>query len=101
MLLEPRTAGDTAFPPTFTCLADGAGVDLTGSTVTLELHFGTTVKTPAITVLNQGTSPGKLQPNFAPEDVDMPGNWEALVHVVGTDGLRATFRGVYVPIVED
>lgn len=96
----PRTKGDTAFPPTFTCLADGDPVDLTGATVTLRLIQDDVTKQPAITLSNQSTHRGQLVPTFVDDDVDTVGNWEALVLAVFADGTRATFRGAYLPIID-
>ena len=95
----PRTKGDTAYPPILTCLADDEPVNLSGSTVTLRMEAGDTVKTPSFTLSDQVTNRGELVPDFAPGDVDTVGNWALLVLVVFPNGMRATFRGPYLPII--
>ena len=100
IILKPRTKGDTAYPPTLTCIADGAPVDLTGTTVTLLMEAGDVTKHPANTVSNQSTHKGQLVPTFVAEDVDTIGLWVIKVHAVLADGTIATFRGVLLPIVE-
>jgi hypothetical protein len=98
--LKPRTKGDTAYPPTITCLADGAPVDLTGMTVTLRMEAGNLTKHPAHTLSNQSTHKGQLVPIFIDEDVDTTGLWAIRVHAVLADGTIATFRGIFLPIVD-
>lgn len=99
MTLTRRTKGDTAYPPTLTCLANRLPVDLTGSTVTVRMEAGAVTKTPAHILLDQTTLPGKLVLAFEAEDVDTEGHWAIKVLVVLPDGTRATFRGVFLPII--
>lgn len=99
MTLTRRTKGDTAYPPTITCLANGVGVPLTDLTVTVRMEYGAATKTPAHTLLDQLTHPGELVLALEAEDVDTVGHWAIKVLVVLPDGTRATFRGVFLPII--
>lgn len=98
--LKKRTKGDTAFPPVLTCIAAGEPVNLNAMTVTLEMHAGEELKTPDIVVSDQLTNRGELVPDFAADDVDTIGTWELEVITIDGDGKRATFRGVFLPIVD-